>query len=173
MGTGIVRRVDELGRIVIPKEIRKSFRIKDGETVEISINDEGIILKKHSFLNKINDIASYLVCSIYNNVKQTIIITDLNKVIASSKNVKNDYLNKEISNELFNIINNRKDILNNYNEKIKIINEKIQINYYIRPLIVNGDVVGSIILFDDNFIKEDTIKIVTIANDFLEKYLEI
>ena len=53
--TGVIRRIDELGRIVIPKEIRKNLRIKDGENIEIFIEGENIILKKHSMLDKIKE----------------------------------------------------------------------------------------------------------------------
>ena len=53
--TGIVRRIDDLGRVVIPKEIRKNLRIKDGENIEIFIDGENIILKKYSVLDKIKE----------------------------------------------------------------------------------------------------------------------
>ena len=64
--TGIVRRIDELGRIVIPKEIRKTLRIKEGENLEIYVDsDENIILRKHSLMNKINDFAQNFAEAIY------------------------------------------------------------------------------------------------------------
>ncbi len=174
MTTGIVRRIDELGRIVIPKEIRKSFRIKDGENVEISVNEDTIILKKHSLLNKISDIASYLTTAINLNIKKTILITDLDKVISLSGNYKKELLNYTIASDYLNKINNRKDILNNNHEGIIIKEELILTNYYFRPLLVNGDVVGSIlILCEKEKINEEDIKIITIINHFLEKYLEL
>ena len=58
--TGIIRRIDDLGRIVIPKEIRKNFRIKEGDNLEIFVSGEEVILRKYSMMNKINDLASEL-----------------------------------------------------------------------------------------------------------------
>ena len=55
--TGIVRRIDDLGRIVIPKEIRKNLRIKEGDNLEVFVDGEDIILKKYSMMNKINDLS--------------------------------------------------------------------------------------------------------------------
>ena len=63
--TGVVRRIDELGRIVIPKEIRKNFRIKEGENVEIYIDDNNIILKKYSELKNLSDISSNIIDSVF------------------------------------------------------------------------------------------------------------
>ena len=63
--TGIVRRIDELGRIVIPKEIRKTLRLREGENLEIYTNGDEIILKKYSLMNKLEDFASDFTDSIY------------------------------------------------------------------------------------------------------------
>ena len=80
--TGVVRRIDELGRIVIPKEIRKNFRIKEGENIEIFIEDENIILKKYSTLFNLKEITSILVKS-FNQ------ITNLNIIITDNSNIMN------------------------------------------------------------------------------------
>ena len=58
MTTGIIRRIDELGRIVIPKEIRKKLRIDNGESLEILIEDDNIILKKYSPVESLNDVVN-------------------------------------------------------------------------------------------------------------------
>ena len=63
--TGIIRRIDDLGRVVIPKEIRKNLRIKEGDNLEIFVENEEIIFKKFSMMNKINDLANELTDSIY------------------------------------------------------------------------------------------------------------
>ena len=63
--TGVVRRIDDLGRIVIPKEIRKNLHIKNGETLEIYLESENIVLKKYSPLGNINNFYKTYVDSIY------------------------------------------------------------------------------------------------------------
>ena len=57
--TGVIRRIDDLGRVVIPKEIRKNLRIKEGDNLEIFVQNDEVILKKYSMMNKINDLAKW------------------------------------------------------------------------------------------------------------------
>ena len=74
--TGIVRRIDDLGRIVIPKEIRKKLRIRDGENLEILVRDDEIVLKKYSVMKNIEDFASNFTDAIYGFIKHNILITN-------------------------------------------------------------------------------------------------
>ena len=79
--TGIIRRIDELGRIVIPKELRKNLRIDNGESLEIFVDEESIILKKYSPIENLNTIAERYV-NVFNQViKHNIIVTDINKIV--------------------------------------------------------------------------------------------
>ena len=87
--TGVVRRIDELGRIVIPKEIRKNFRIKEGENVEIYIDDNNIILKKYSELKNVSDISSNIIDSVFSVINKDIIITDMSNIMELSSSLKN------------------------------------------------------------------------------------
>ncbi len=83
--TGIIRRIDELGRIVIPKEIRKALRIKDGENLEIYVDGaENIILRKYSAIRKMSDFAQDSTDAIYSLIKHNVIIVDNHSVIAVS-----------------------------------------------------------------------------------------
>ena len=86
--TGVVRRIDDLGRIVIPKEIRRNLRIKEGENLEIFIENENIILKKYSMMNKINDLSQELTDAIYTFTKHNVFITDTDSVVAGSGKLK-------------------------------------------------------------------------------------
>ena len=95
--TGIVRRIDDLGRIVIPKEIRKKLRIRDGENLEILVRDDEIVLKKYSVMKNIEDFASNFTDAIYGFVKYNILITNDNKVIACSGSIKKKLLKENIS----------------------------------------------------------------------------
>lgn len=172
--TGIVRRIDELGRIVVPKEIRKNLRLKEGENLEIFVDtDNNLILKKHAIMNKIEDFAQTLTDSIYSILKHNIIITNTDTIIALTGNLKKNYLNKPISEKLENILIRREKILETHNKKINITNDDIEGTYALVPIIYNGDVAGSIIIFDDNDIVGDTeYQLCQIVSNFLGKYLE-
>lgn len=171
--TGVVRRIDELGRIVIPKEIRKTLRIKDGENIEISVENDNIILKKYSFMKKLNDFANEFTEAIYLSNKKNIIITDTDTIISISGTLKKDYVGKNISNYLFDILRKRENIINRKQKEIKIIeNEEIKGFYVINSIICNGDAIGLIIIFSsDDEIDEFDEKIANMASQFLSKYL--
>ncbi len=173
--TGVIRRIDDLGRIVIPKEIRKNLRINDNESMEIYIyNDENIILKKHSLLKKIEDFAQKFIDSMNVFIKHNIIITDRNEVIAVSNNLKKGYLHKPISEKLQNSILRRENILEKYKKEIELIPNKIEnATFSISSIVANSDVVGLVIIFSsDEEISTLEEKITNIASQFLGKYLE-
>ena len=89
--TGVLRRVDELGRIVIPKEIRKNLKIKNGESLEIFIDSDSVVLKKFSYMSDLKDNTQKCSDSFYDIIKKDIFITDTDNVIASSGNLKKKY----------------------------------------------------------------------------------
>ena len=95
--TGITRRIDDLGRIVIPKEIRKNLKIKENEVLEIFINNDEIILKKFSPFNDLEKVLSDYIKVINDMTGNDVIITDRDKVILSSKRLEEKLLNKKLS----------------------------------------------------------------------------
>ena len=106
--TGVVRRIDELGRIVIPKEIRKTLRIREGENLEIFLDDqENIVLKKYFALNHFAEEAKTFVDTIYHLTRHSVIITDTDKVIAMAGVEKELLDQKPISEQLKDIIARR------------------------------------------------------------------
>ena len=105
--TGIIRRIDELGRIVIPKEIRKNLRIKNGDNLEILVDGENIILKKYSHIDNLESIASMYAESFYQVLKYNIIVTDTDKIVAVGGNLKKKYLDSGISEEVERMIERR------------------------------------------------------------------
>jgi len=139
--TGVIRRIDELGRIVIPKEIRKNLRIRVGESLEVFVdNNENIVLKKFSVINKITDLAQELTEAIYSFVKHDVIIFDSDIIIAASGKMKKDYLNKNISSIMQEAINRRENILQNHFKDIEIVeNKKITCSYVNKSIIVDGE----------------------------------
>ena len=172
--TGVVRRIDDLGRIVIPKEIRRTLRIRDGESLEIYVEDEMIALKKFSSMNDLNDICKDLVNTINQTLSKNVLITDRDCVISFSGNNKNNYLNKSISKYLEEVLNNREIVVEKDKVEVEFIdNLKEEYSYTISPIITNGDVIGSVIIFSDlEDITDLEAKLAAITSSFLSRHIE-
>ena len=170
--TGVVRRIDDLGRIVIPKEIRRNLRIRDGESLEIFVDDDNVVLKKYSIMKNIDEYASNLVDSLYSLVKKSVVITDCDSVIACSGNVKG-LLNKSISDKLSSSIKRRESIIEKYDKELIITDDfSIDSKYVINSIIANGDSVGLVIIFDKDEIGDDDMLIASLASKILSKSIE-
>ena len=171
--TGIVRRIDELGRIVISKEIRRSLRIKEGESLEILINNEDIILKKYSVIKNLNDFAQNITDSIYSFVKNNILITDTNSILAVSGPLKKELLNKSIGTDLESKIKRREEMLERHKKNLKITDKDLECTYAVSPVIVGGDVIGLVMIIstEDN-VEDVDLKLTQIASKFLSNHLE-
>ena len=169
--TGVVRRIDDLGRIVIPKEIRRNLRIRDGESLEIFVDDNNIILKKFSIMRNVDEYARTMAGALYSITKKSIVITDGDSVIACSSNLK-DLLNKSISDDLSVSIKRRESILEKYDKDLVITNDySVICKYAMNAIVSNGDSVGLVIIFGDD-ISEDDMKISVIASKILSKAIE-
>ena len=111
--TGIVRRIDDLGRVVVPKEIRRVLRIREGDPLEIYTGNSGeVILKKYSPINELSQFAGEYVETINKVLGGTIIVSDTDTVIAASGSDKKSYTDKRIDTELDNIIQSKNRYLN-------------------------------------------------------------
>ena len=171
--TGITRRIDDLGRIVIPKEIRKNLKIKENEVLEIFINNDEIILKKFSPFNDSEKVLSDYIKVINDMTGNDVIITDRDKVILSTKKLEEKLLNKKLSEYVNDLIENRSIFLSNDMKGIEVIdNEKIKKNYYFIPFIIDSDVVGSIIMFSSKEFDENSKSLLLIASKLLVNYIE-
>ncbi len=151
--TGIVRRIDELGRIVIPKEIRRSMRLKEGTPVQIYINKNGeLTLTKYSPVINITEFAQSF-CDVVNDVMGiNLIVFDKDNVVATTTKVK-CCLGKQISVQLEEILEERKCFLYNTSDGSKTIELFSQDNntyssQIIVPILANSDIVGGIIAFN-------------------------
>lgn len=172
--TGMVRRIDELGRIVIPKEIRKSLRIQDGENMEILIDNDGnIVLKRYMIMNKLEGLAQNFTDAIYGLIKKNVLITDIDKILAFSGNLKKEYINKQISDELIEKIKRRECLLEKHFKNISLVNDKsICCSYAVNTISINGDAVGLIIIISESDkLNDSDAKIIKIISNFLERYL--
>jgi len=172
--TGVVRRIDDLGRVVIPKEIRRTLGIKDGTSLEIFVDKDMVALKKHSSMNNLSHFADVYVESIYNALKRDIIITDRDNIIACAGSLKKEYFMKPISNYLEDCINKRTNVVEYDKTKLNIVDYKTEnCSHVINTIISNGDSIGLIIILstDDNLsdLEEKTAQI---AAQFLGKHIE-
>ncbi|QUI20827.1 stage V sporulation protein T [Vallitalea pronyensis] len=179
--TGIVRRIDDLGRVVIPKEIRRTLRIREGDPLEIFTDKDGeIILKKYSPIGELGTFAKQYAEALAQTTGHTICISDKDQVIAVSGGSKREFLEKQISKELEEAITERETILANKDEKkfIDILydngNEEY-ISEVITPIISEGDAIGAVIfLSKDSKAKmgEVETKLAHSAAGFLGKQME-
>lgn len=152
--TGIIRRIDDLGRVVIPKEIRKNLNIKENDSLEIFIDGENIILKKYSNLSKVEKLFNKYINILNEITSNSVIITDREKVLATTKK-EEKLIGKEISAYLDNILESRNKVLSNDNRGLEITKGNIlEGNYYILPMIVNSDINGLIIIISNNEISD-------------------
>lgn len=143
---GIVRKIDNLGRIVIPIELRKRLKIDQNDDIEIKIEDNKIVLSKYNKLSELNNII-YLMSKSYNNLTGiNIIVTDKERIIYSNKEI---YKDKYISKQIRNYIDNEIEI--DIFEKIEVSNElKIEGYLYSKNIKINGFSYGKFIIYSKN-----------------------
>lgn len=178
--TGIVRRIDDLGRVVVPKEIRRTLRIREGDPLEIFTDREGeIILKKYSPIGELGQFAKQYADSLTQTTGHIVAITDKDQFIAASGPTKKDLITKSISHELEEVINERESVVAGKDDKnyIRITNEDDgEFTYQvIYPIISEGDAIGAvIILTKDPKVKfgEMETKLASTAAAFLGRQME-
>lgn len=171
--SGIVRKIDDLGRIVIPKELRKILNFKNNDDIEIKIVDNKIILEKYYRLKSLESEMEIYVSILERWVSSDFLITDKEKIIFCSKNLKDKMQDIKISPLFSKMIDDRKQVLENSIKPFKINNSStINECYYFSPLIINTDALGSIVLFNKNAINEKDITIIDIMIQFLTIRLE-
>ena len=137
--TGVTRKIDELGRIVIPKEIRKNLNIRNGEDVSIFVKDNMIFLKKYERALTIKEISQKYINAFKKINDDVVLISDKNSIISSSNL---EYIDKKIDTKIFNLINERKS------EEGTVLNlggEVINSAYIVSPIIVDTDAIGAVI----------------------------
>lgn len=145
--TGIVRKIDDLGRVVIPKEIRRTMRIREGDPLEIYTDREGeVIFKKYSPIGELNSFAAQYAETLYKSCNMSVIISDRDAVIASAGVSKKEYNDKHLSEELEEIIEKRS--LYTWHDGAKklpvIIDGTAHFISCAMPIISEGDVVGCV-----------------------------
>lgn len=144
--TGVTRKIDELGRIVIPKEIRKNLGIRDGESLEIYTSDDSIILKKYYEVKKLEDVCDKLCEMIKNIYDVNILITDREKVVSSSIS---NYKDKLLDKDLIELIDERELLISDKLLTKKIGNDEVNGYYTVVPIVASSDSLGLVIIVDE------------------------
>ena len=159
--TGIVRRIDDLGRVVVPKEIRKILRIREGDPLEIYTGTTGeVILKKYSPISELGQIAEGFAETASSILGMPVLVSDTDRFVAVSGLRRKDYINKEIDDDLDAIIQKKSQFRNNSRVVI--------------PILTNGDPIGSGTILPQNGheLSDLEFKTAELGAGFLAKQME-
>ena len=151
--TGIVRRIDELGRVVIPKEIRRTLRIREGDPLEIYTDHDGeVILKKYSPIGEIAAIAKDYTDSLYRTLGHVALISDRDAIVSVSGTNKKDYVEKALSQEVDRILQSRQMQVLNLSSGAKMVpvtsddRPDLYSAQILVPILADGEIIGGLIL---------------------------
>lgn len=179
--TGIVRRIDDLGRVVIPKEIRRTLRIREGDPLEIFTDREGeVILKKYSPIGELGEFATEYCEALYETLGNTVIISDRDTIISVAGGSKKEYMDRRVSPELEKIMESKETYVATSTAKpIRVASEEFNSDKYscqiIAPIVTQGDPIGSVIVLSkepDATMGETERKVIETAAAFLSKQME-
>ncbi len=181
--TGIVRRIDDLGRVVIPKEIRRTMRIREGEPLEIFVDREGeVILKKYSPIGELSNFAQEYADALAEETGHAVFIMDRDIIIAVSGIIRKFFLEKRISKDAEKSMDDRRSIVLkdvNANAFCQDCPEKIEdyslSSCVLSPIIVEGDPIGVVVISNkekDREIGDLELKLSNTAALFLAKQME-
>ena len=184
--TGIVRRIDDLGRVVIPKEIRRTMRIREGDPLEIYTDREGeVIFKKYSPIGELVDFASQYAESLYKTCGIPVVVCDRDSVVAVSGISKKEFLDKKISAALDGVIENRSLYAaeRGSDKRISLTDDEQSGVSVVcaQPIFAEGDIIGCVaaVTGEDTFAArtdsvalETEVKLIRTAAAFLGRQLE-
>ena len=181
--TGVVRRIDDLGRVVIPKEIRKTLRIKEGDPLEIFTDKEGeVILKKYSPIGELTEFATEYADTLSKTTGHIAFITDKDSIIAVSGGSKKEFLEQNVSSELEQLMEDKEAYTSSENSGKTIPltknwkTDKNTNSQVVYPMISNGDSIGTVILLSKEAstkMNEVEKKVAQSAASFLGRQMEI
>lgn len=174
---GIVRRIDSLGRIVIPKGIRRSMRMKEGDPVEIFTDRTGqVVIKKYSPLGELENSGQEFAESMSHFTGKLVCIVDSEKVLAAAGNGKRGFKEKYISADLKKYMQRRPECVeeNAPESIIKIVEEQEQTfrSQIIVPVVAEGDMIGAIIVLGQEKMSESDKKMAMCGAEFFGKQME-
>ena len=176
--TGIVRRIDDLGRVVIPKEIRRTMRIREGDPLEIFTDRDGeVIFKKYSPIGELSELAVTYCDVLVKSTEQSVIICDRDHCIAAAGIPKKEVLDRRVTTALEDIMESRRiyTSLNDSSDPLMALEGVNQAVSIAAPIISAGDVSGIVVFLSENKlsdIPQSDIKLATVAASFLGKNME-
>jgi len=180
--TGIVRRIDDLGRVVIPKEIRRTLRIREGDPLEIFVDREGeVILKKYSPIGELGEFAQEYADSLYETTGHVAIITDRDAVVAVAGAPKKQWMDKPVTPAVERVMEGRKPVLFPRPGESRTAPDGEEeerwdfTSMVVAPIVAEGDPIGAVILGTrepDKKVGELELKLAETAAGFLAKQME-
>ena len=177
--TGIVRRIDDLGRVVIPKEIRRTMRIREGDPLEIYTDREGeVIFKKYSPIGELSSFAGQYADTLHKICDLNVVICDRDAVIATAGVPRKEYMEKAVSDEMERVIERRSFYSYKQNDTPFAVTPDGE--HYVHcamPIITEGDLIGCVCSLSKEKSKADTpsdteVKLIQTAANFLSRQLE-
>lgn len=171
--TGIVRRIDELGRIVIPKEIRRVLRIREGDPIEIFTDEDGVVLKKYARIRELGDYAEVYCQALTGALGFSAAVTDTETVRFASGSLKKALLKAALSEAFIGRMRERQTIL--APEGFSLLRDAPALRLAAVPVTSAGDVLGSVLLATDDArlrLSETELSILKTAALYLGKQLE-
>ncbi|MBB6451533.1 AbrB family transcriptional regulator (stage V sporulation protein T) [Geomicrobium halophilum] len=175
--TGIVRRIDDLGRVVIPKEIRRTLRIREGDPLEIFVDRDGeVILKKYSPISELGDFAKEYAEALYDSLGHPILVADRDSYIAVSGGSKKDYANKSIGEVVESAIDKRQTMADFQHGEYNLVSDHRDAmqGYVVAPIIANGDPIGAVVMIGKEELPEESVArmLIETAAGFLARQME-
>ena len=174
--TGIVRRIDDPGRVVIPKEIRRTMRIREGDPLEIYTDNDGeVIFKKYSPIGELSSFAGQYAEVLYKTSGFPVVVCDRDHVIAVSGVPKKEILERRVSPQLEEVMELRKSYQVSEGARLQPVEGVSRYAAVAAPIISSGDVAGSILLLESEEGKQVTeteIKLIQAGASFLGKQME-
>ncbi len=176
--TGIVRRIDDLGRVVIPKEIRRTLKIREGDPLEIFTNHDGeVIFKKYSPIGELGEFADQYAETLYKTSGYPICITDKDSIIAIAGASKKEFYEKPFSSDVEKIMEEKTSFVCKGDKQLSVTdgNDKYTAGV-VCPIIAEGDTIGNVIVMQDetrDSVSDTEYKLANAASMFLAKQMEI
>lgn len=174
--TGIVRRIDDLGRVVIPKEIRRTMRIREGDPLEIYTDNDGeVIFKKYSPIGELSNFAAQFAEVLGKSSGRTVLISDRDRIIAAFGIPRKDVMERRVSEELGEMMEQRRPYLRESGHHLKAVDGLEKEVAVAVPILAAGDMAGTVILLagDENTTPGDVeLKLSQAAASFLAKQME-
>ena len=172
--TGIVRRIDDLGRVVIPKEIRRTMRIREGDPLEIYTDKDGeVIFKKYSPMGELSEFAVQICDTLHKTTGCSVAVADRDTIIAAAGGHRRELLDKQVSAELEQIMEERQIYrYSGAGPQVAVIDSAEQPGVSIAaPIISEGDLMGCVLFLGEK-LGDTEFKLAQTVSSFLGKQME-